>query len=329
MIFDYTFLLPDSDGLGLYLEEDEPQNFIIPIAVSLVDEKKKLFECLYRSDHKFCFLIRSDNIDPSQEGMEALVNLVTSFLFLPNYIKYNGNYLLLLDNRLMTVEFTVSKERLKQTLQKQVVSEISVVDINSDQLQETNGEVFVSLKEFNCYLNAPGFDTNPENFITGKLQAPVINKKWIIRVESKEDFLNKMSRIKRFEKLFFSINPLLTSLIGELRSVRSSYTTAKAENELLKVKLKNTIDNLKALRDTANGEINHLLSSQRIVEVVDPAHNKIILELREKAEGLERARNNIQQWYDKEYETLPLWYKRFGHLVKVMKGKRSFKSLFK
>jgi hypothetical protein len=25
---------------------------------------------------------------------------------------------------------------------------------------------------------------------------------------------------------------------------------------------------------------------------------------------------------------LPLWYKRFGHIIKVLTGKRSFKSLF-
>jgi hypothetical protein len=33
-------------------------------------------------------------------------------------------------------------------------------------------------------------------------------------------------------------------------------------------------------------------------------------------------------WYYHEYEILPLWYKKFGHLLKVIMGKRSFKSLF-
>ena len=35
----------------------------------------------------------------------------------------------------------------------------------------------------------------------------------------------------------------------------------------------------------------------------------------------------IADWYDKEYEILPLWYKRFGHVIKVLTGKRTFKSL--
>jgi hypothetical protein len=36
----------------------------------------------------------------------------------------------------------------------------------------------------------------------------------------------------------------------------------------------------------------------------------------------------IVDFYKKEYEILPLWYKQFGHIVKVIMGKRSFKSLY-
>ncbi len=35
----------------------------------------------------------------------------------------------------------------------------------------------------------------------------------------------------------------------------------------------------------------------------------------------------IQEWYNKEYEVLPGWYKKFGHLIKVAQGHRSLKSL--
>jgi len=36
----------------------------------------------------------------------------------------------------------------------------------------------------------------------------------------------------------------------------------------------------------------------------------------------------VIDWYNHEYEILPLWYKRFGHIIKVLMGKRSFRSLF-
>ncbi len=36
----------------------------------------------------------------------------------------------------------------------------------------------------------------------------------------------------------------------------------------------------------------------------------------------------ILKFYENEYEILPLWYKRLGHVLKVIMGKRSFRSLF-
>ena len=41
-----------------------------------------------------------------------------------------------------------------------------------------------------------------------------------------------------------------------------------------------------------------------------------------------RQITELLQFYKNEYEILPLWYKRFGHVLKVLMGKRSFKSLF-
>jgi regulator of replication initiation timing len=38
--------------------------------------------------------------------------------------------------------------------------------------------------------------------------------------------------------------------------------------------------------------------------------------------------DNLYDFYRKEYDILPLWYKRFGQIVKVLAGKRSFRSLF-
>ena len=42
----------------------------------------------------------------------------------------------------------------------------------------------------------------------------------------------------------------------------------------------------------------------------------------------EKEYYEVLDWYHQQYETLPLWYKQFGHLIKVIIGKRSFRSLF-
>lgn len=55
--------------------------------------------------------------------------------------------------------------------------------------------------------------------------------------------------------------------------------------------------------------------------------NRILKELLELA-GKSDEVNYILQFYKNEYEILPLWYKRFGHILKVVAGKRSFRSLF-
>ena len=43
----------------------------------------------------------------------------------------------------------------------------------------------------------------------------------------------------------------------------------------------------------------------------------------------EKEYYDVLNWYQKEYEILPLWYKRLGHIIKVIMGKRSFRSLFR
>ena len=48
--------------------------------------------------------------------------------------------------------------------------------------------------------------------------------------------------------------------------------------------------------------------------------------LRLKAESKEMEK--VLTFYHNEYEVLPLWFKRVGHIVKVVTGKRKFKSLF-
>jgi len=42
----------------------------------------------------------------------------------------------------------------------------------------------------------------------------------------------------------------------------------------------------------------------------------------------EKEYYDVINWYHKEYEILPLWYKRLGHIIKVIMGKRNFRSLF-
>ena len=73
----------------------------------------------------------------------------------------------------------------------------------------------------------------------------------------------------------------------------------------------------------------------RETEIADleKKNEQLMLELNNYRLHLETIRSGheaklLQAYYDKEYEILPLWFKRAGHIVKVLTGKRRLLSLF-
>lgn len=67
---------------------------------------------------------------------------------------------------------------------------------------------------------------------------------------------------------------------------------------------------LRAKLDSTEAELSH---HRQYVEVLRSNH----------------ATKELQDYYTHEYEILPLWYKRLGHILKVLTGKRTFRSLFR
>jgi glycosyltransferase involved in cell wall biosynthesis len=50
-------------------------------------------------------------------------------------------------------------------------------------------------------------------------------------------------------------------------------------------------------------------------------------EIFKETEWFRQENKKLREWYANEYDVLPLWYKRFGHIVSVLKGTRNFRSL--
>ena len=73
-------------------------------------------------------------------------------------------------------------------------------------------------------------------------------------------------------------------------------------------------------------EIQHSsLGRQQAITQAELANQRQYLEILR----TDHAAREIQDYYTREYEILPLWYKRFGHILKVLTGKRTFASLFR
>jgi hypothetical protein len=112
-----------------------------------------------------------------------------------------------------------------------------------------------------------------------------------IKADRVEDILNAQSILDQEEQVFKEQNPRLYGFM-----VKNKELTASVEH-------------LEQMVEAAGQE---LLSQA--------AHMKV---LRSSSQA-----THLQHYYNNEYEVLPSWYKQFGHVLKVVLGKRSFRSLF-
>ena len=74
---------------------------------------------------------------------------------------------------------------------------------------------------------------------------------------------------------------------------------------------------------------NELLSKSQLVEDQSGSLDGQDLDYNSTIDRYKKQITELMKFYNQEYEILPLWYKRFGHIIKVITGKRTFKSLFK
>jgi len=133
-----------------------------------------------------------------------------------------------------------------------------------------------------------------------------------------EDLLTEYRQMLRstvfFNNLFY--------LNDKKRGIQSLFEIFQhAENEMeiqnpgqyqMAVQIQSLSDEIAHLRNKNTYTTNELDNYKTHIEILSSSHEAKI----------------IQHYYDKEYEILPLWYKQLGHIIKVIMGKRSFRSLF-
>lgn len=126
--------------------------------------------------------------------------------------------------------------------------------------------------------------------------------------------------------------------ISAIASILNQYVYFRGDN------LKNTFE----LENELNRRIAHFLNENKGYDLLvrrliqaenqfEKADDKYILQTRKLsiAESfVEVAKNKYKddyeslfEYYHKEYEVLPVWFKRLGHIIKVLTGHRKFKSL--
>jgi len=341
MLFNYLFLLKGADYLHIDTENNDPYELIIPITGSIFNDKAALFQQLYNTPHHFCFILTKELTGGDNIDIEELVHFLLTLLFLPNYIRYKGSCLLLLEGNIDTfAALNAFRDELSEELNKQVTKEVIIDFLDATFFTEDvskNNRLCIVNSELNGYLSKGDKGIAFESFIKSIINPSSPDKKWIVPVDAKE-LDDTITRINHFESYFSSTQPLLSKLVDKYKKAEANYSSLHIKNEVLTTKLQNSSDNIKVLRESALWyvqEYNRLTagwSAENNNTDDDSASQRELRlkmkELADKMESLQANRDAILEWYKKEYEVLPKWYKRFGHIIKVATGKRTVKSLF-
>ena len=111
---------------------------------------------------------------------------------------------------------------------------------------------------------------------------------------------NTLRAAVELEQYFASIGnaiignaPALKGALEEYMMLKKQYSNLEVDNAVLEERLRNAQITIEVIRSKYKDDYEQLI-----------------------------------KWYHNEYEILPLWFKRLGHVIKVLMGKRSFKSLF-
>lgn len=353
MLFEYTYLLQEFDADFFNDKSAETNEFIIPISAEIIGKKPELFQTLLSSQNRFCFCIPFKLTEYSNQYIkEEIVQNITRLLFLPNYVRINEKYIFFIER---DPEKNKSPELLKNEfhdeLKKQGINDI-IFEILPTGAEVGNQSNEKSISFFHPELNTYLINDSPENgfeIFAKKFVFPVnFYKKWIVPVTDTANFHHKIKSITKFENWIRLADPFKTQLIEMYTAANKAEITLESENKLLKFKLENSAYSLKLMREESIGFIEEVAnlrreirrlseqgSSHRPGTDISTTQSSYLLDNEEVRQlqgqvNLERIRaNEILAWYRKEYEVLPGWYKKFGHIIKVFKGKRTFKSLFK
>jgi len=350
MLFNYTYLLEDFDPVFFDGAGTQAGDFIIPINDLIIGRKPKLFQTLHHSKSKFCFCIPAELTRYSKQFIkeEIILNLVR-LLFLPNYLRIKDKHIFFIE------KIQAAQKGLNQVynefyveLKKQGIAIAMIEIIATDAaLEDFSGgqQLSIIYPNLNNYLGSGEHQGSFEVFIE-KFTIPAnLDKKWIVPVTTLADFENKVKLIEKFERRMKLSGPMQVKLIEMYNDAYQNNERLSSENKLLIFKLEHSAYHLQLVQQKSHELLNEISglrldvhqAPRRIFDAertyskqesdYSENHDHII-QLQMQISAEQNRAQEILEWYKKEYELLPMWYKRFGQIIKVLLGKRTFISLF-
>ncbi len=342
MYFNYIFLLTDFYKNDFIPDSFESSAFIVPVNQQLREAKRHYTQKLNSATFTFCLGFFNADMDWWKAELSPILDSISLFFFLPNYIKKGGAYLLVSD-----LETGMAKKQLNdiETLLKaQGIAPLAKnYTTGENRIHQFNKYFYYSDDLIAAFNNAPS-SIDFSVLFKAMVAENGIDKQIVVPVKDEDDFKRKKSVIADFEKWLLNNEKAYVDLLSVFKKTNDAYLKLEIDNKKLRFRIDNYNDYLKLLREMAILHVNEFQRIQHEQQITMKRYGSSISanaitpsskiydsnkELEKEMEFLKSNRDTIRDWYEKEYEVLPLWYKRFGHVLKVMTGKRSFKSLYK
>ncbi len=249
-------------------------------------------------DQQFAITINNDK-GQDQRGNEAeWIDVLCSLLYHPDYYKVRQQSLItIFDTSKKSVNKFAFRDKILQRLKIQGFESVKMVNIDSSEIMvdQHNGIMYVSGELVKTH------DFFSEKYISALVESEVPLS---LFVPFSKDMVNTLSEYKTTteEKLLLEQGKLFR-LLTLIYKKSAEMEDMQRKNALLNDDIRSKNDYLNYLL-TKSGDVNELDTM---------AYSDIA---------------RLKNYYTNEYEILPLWYKRFGHIIKVLYGKRSLRSLF-
>ena len=290
-----SFFVIDIDKYDDLPDLDLPENAYIAYkigshSVQLVHSfYRKLF--LSRREYPFCLLLDIEGIvDKLEERPNNILNLLVSFTFNISYLKrQNDNPLVIFGTKKPTDNHDAAI--VAAAFKKHGYEHVETGLINACNIPMQTNE-----------SDNGHFSLNANN---STLAVDYVNA--IKQVTSPDSsfffFLDNPDKLNKVLALIEETEMQIKSEMGQTFELLKQNISLKARERKLLTKIETLREKLNSF-DNYHSNYNTSLNRYK------------------------RQIKELLGFYKNEYEILPLWYKRLGHIIKVLTGKRTFKSLF-
>lgn len=266
-----------------------PSNVNLCFNITLDSDLIPVLKTVYSSSFKYPILLLFDkSVIISEQLNTSFYDYIMSVIFHYKYLKY----------RLNTPVFALDCDQKDISFSAKKFSEKLTNECRAngfadcDFVSYTVGDYKREEKSANAALGKK----IESDYYSALLSAKSTVDGFFIQVNSIDELPEIINNLRECEKSFSINSPGRFELLQNLFDLERENLTLGLKTHILEQRL-NSIQNIFSFQNlTEQG------SRKRISQIVD--------------------------FYRNEYEILPLWYKRLGHIIKVIMGKRTFRSLF-